>query len=173
MADEAELFCISASKTVVLARLLVSVNDLLRGLSSSVFRVEQITQNPLVAIPCGFESHHRHQKEKDAIWRLFLFGAEGSEKPVQRVSLCPNKTRKETLTVSFHTILPSDGDSLSYAMGRLFLFGAMGSRRPVQWVSLCPNWMRKGKSRRSPFHAFSSLLGAQVRAENAGFFLPS
>ena len=46
MADEAELFCTSASKTVVFARLLVSVNDLHRGLSSSVFRVEQITQNP-------------------------------------------------------------------------------------------------------------------------------
>ena len=53
MADEAELFCTSASKTVVFTRLLVSVNDLHRGLSSSVFRVEQITQNPLVAIPCG------------------------------------------------------------------------------------------------------------------------
>ena len=61
MADEAELFCISASKTVVLARLLVSVNDLLRGLSSSVFRVEQITQNPVVAIPCGFDPRFRHQ----------------------------------------------------------------------------------------------------------------
>ena len=45
MADEAELFCISDSKTVVFARLLVSVNDLHRGLSSSVFRVEQMTQN--------------------------------------------------------------------------------------------------------------------------------
>lgn len=45
IADEAELFCISASKTVVFARLLVSVNDLHRGLSSPVFRVEQITQN--------------------------------------------------------------------------------------------------------------------------------
>jgi hypothetical protein len=30
--------------------------------------------------------------------------------PVQRVSLCPDETRKETLTVSFHTILPSGGD---------------------------------------------------------------
>lgn len=62
MADEAELFCTSASKTVVFARLLVSVNDLHRGLSSSVFRVEQITQNPVVVIPCGFDSHHLHQK---------------------------------------------------------------------------------------------------------------
>jgi hypothetical protein len=47
IADEAELFCISASKTVVFARLLVSVNDLHRGLSSPAFRVEQITQNQL------------------------------------------------------------------------------------------------------------------------------
>ena len=62
MADEAELFCTSASKTVVFARLLVSVNDLHRGLSSSVFRVEQITQNPVVAIPYRFDPGHRHQK---------------------------------------------------------------------------------------------------------------
>jgi len=62
MADEAELFCTSASKTVVFARLLVSVNDLHRGLSSSVFRVEQITQNPPLATAYRFESGHRHQK---------------------------------------------------------------------------------------------------------------
>ena len=66
MADEAELFCISASKTVVLARLLVSVNDLLRGLSSSVFRVEQITQNPPLATACRFESGHRHQNRQSS-----------------------------------------------------------------------------------------------------------
>ena len=42
----------------------------------------------------------------------FLFGAEGNAEPVQGVSLCPDEARKETLTVSFHTILPSDGDSL-------------------------------------------------------------
>ena len=63
MADEAELFCTSASKTVVFARLLVSVNDLHRGLSSSVFRVEQITQNPLMATSCGFDPRHRHHTE--------------------------------------------------------------------------------------------------------------
>ena len=62
MADEAELFCTSASKTVVFARLLVSVNDLHRGLSSSVFRVEQITQNPVVVTPYRFDPGHRHQK---------------------------------------------------------------------------------------------------------------
>jgi hypothetical protein len=33
----------------------------LRGLSKSAnFRKIRITQNPLVATPCGFESHHRH-----------------------------------------------------------------------------------------------------------------
>ena len=76
MADEAELFCISASKTVVLARLLVSVNDLLRGLSSSVFRVEQITQNPLGLNPCGFDPRHRHQSKNpvDFCQRDFCFG---------------------------------------------------------------------------------------------------
>ena len=78
--------------------------------NSVVYAISLKTQNPLVAIPCGFESHHRHQKEKDAIWRLFLFGAEGNAEPVQGVSLCPDETRKETLTVSFHTILPSGGD---------------------------------------------------------------
>ena len=76
MADEAELFCISASKTVVLARLLVSVNDLLRGLSSSVFRVEQITQNPAVATPCGFDPRHRHHKptviSMELRWAFFI-----------------------------------------------------------------------------------------------------
>lgn len=62
IADEAELFCISASKTVVFARLLVSVNDLHRGLSSPAFRVEQITQNLLPSRACGFDPRHRHQK---------------------------------------------------------------------------------------------------------------
>ena len=50
----------------------MSVNDLHRGLSSSVFRVEQITQNPVVAIPCRFDPDYRHQKEK-SLWRLFFF----------------------------------------------------------------------------------------------------
>ena len=76
MADEAELFCTSASKTVVFARLLVSVNDLHRGLSSSVFRVEQITQNPPVAIPCRFESGHRHHQNSQTctVWEFFCYG---------------------------------------------------------------------------------------------------
>ena len=47
MADETELFYTPVSKVVLFARLLVSVNDLHRGLSSPAFRVEQITQNPL------------------------------------------------------------------------------------------------------------------------------
>ena len=74
MADEAELFCISASKTVVLARLLVSVNDLLRGLSSSVFRVEQITQNPVLATGCGFDPRFRHHKARPyPLWMRSCF----------------------------------------------------------------------------------------------------
>ena len=97
MADEAELFCISASKTVVLARLLVSVNDLLRGLSSSVFRVEQITQNPVVATPCGFDPHHRHQKIDKRRQLLvdfcFSFAFDKNDNPRERIvvfyqSLC-------------------------------------------------------------------------------------
>ena len=52
----------------------------------------------------------RTKKKKTPHGRLFLFGAEGNAEPVQGVSLCPDETRKETLTVSFHTILPSDGD---------------------------------------------------------------
>ena len=53
MADETELFYTPVSKVVVFATLLVSVSDLHKGLSSFVFPVKQITQNPLVAIPCG------------------------------------------------------------------------------------------------------------------------
>ena len=62
MADETELFYTPVSKVVVFATLLVSVSDLHKGLSSFVFPVKQITQNPLVAIPCGFDPRHRHQK---------------------------------------------------------------------------------------------------------------
>ena len=43
---------------------MVSVNDLHRGLSSFVFRVKQITQNPAVATPCGFDPRHRHQIDR-------------------------------------------------------------------------------------------------------------
>ena len=50
------------------------------------------------------------KRKRRPMGRLFLFGAEGNAEPVQGVSLCPDETRKETLTVSFHTILPSDGD---------------------------------------------------------------
>ena len=74
MADEAELFCTSASKTVVFARLLVSVNDLHRGLSSSVFRVEQITQNPVLATGCGFDPRFRHHKARPyPLWMRSCF----------------------------------------------------------------------------------------------------
>ena len=41
---------------------------------------------------------------------FFFLVPVGNAEPVQRVSLCPDETRKETLTVSFHTILPSGGD---------------------------------------------------------------
>ena len=39
---------------------------------------------------------------------FFFLVPVGNAEPVQRVSLCPDETRKETLTVSFHTILPSE-----------------------------------------------------------------
>ena len=80
MADEAELFCISDSKTVVFARLLVSVNDLHRGLSSSVFRVEQITQNPPLATAYRFESGHRHQEQRTCAAGPLLFSLNGQKK---------------------------------------------------------------------------------------------
>ena len=63
MADETELFYTPVSKVVVFATLLVSVSDLHKGLSSFVFPVKQITQNPVVAIPCGFDPRFRHQKK--------------------------------------------------------------------------------------------------------------
>ena len=47
MADETELFYTPVSKVVLFATLLVSVSDLHKGLSSFVFPVKQITQNPL------------------------------------------------------------------------------------------------------------------------------
>ena len=61
----------------------MSVNDLHRGLSSSVFRVEQITQNPLVATPYGFDPHHRHQSYLSGFYRLgtFYFVPPGRHKP--------------------------------------------------------------------------------------------
>ena len=46
MADETELFYTPVSKVVLFATLLVSVSDLHKGLSSFVFPVKQITQNP-------------------------------------------------------------------------------------------------------------------------------
>ena len=64
MADETELFYTPVSKVVLFATLLVSVSDLHKGLSSFVFPVKQITQNPAVATPCGFDPRHRHQIDR-------------------------------------------------------------------------------------------------------------
>lgn len=73
MADEAELFCISDSKTVVFARLLVSVNDLHRGLSSSVFRVEQMTQNQVPqGVPVRVRPPAPRRQKKPAPFRFRL-----------------------------------------------------------------------------------------------------
>ena len=63
MADETELFYTPVSKVVLFATLLVSVSDLHKGLSSFVFPVKQITQNPLMATSCGFDPRHRHHSE--------------------------------------------------------------------------------------------------------------
>ena len=60
MADETELFYTPVSKVVVFATLLVSVSDLHKGLSSFVFPVKQITQNPVVATPYRFDPDRRH-----------------------------------------------------------------------------------------------------------------
>ena len=65
MADETELFYTPVSKVVLFATLLVSVSDLHKGLSSFVFPVKQITQNPAVATPCGFDPRHRHQVHRN------------------------------------------------------------------------------------------------------------
>ena len=64
MADETELFYTPVSKVVLFATLLVSVSDLHKGLSSFVFPVKQITQNPLMATSCGFDPRHRHHTSK-------------------------------------------------------------------------------------------------------------
>ena len=78
---------------------------------------------------CGFKSHLPHQKEKDALGRLFLFGALGSTKPAQRTSLCPDETRKTTLTVFFHTIFPSEGAGLSRYYWPSFSFWCGGEQK--------------------------------------------
>ena len=44
---------------------------------------------------------------------FFFLVPVGNAEPVQRVSLCPDETRKTTLTVFFHTIFPSEGAGLS------------------------------------------------------------
>ena len=45
------------------------------------------TQNPLVATPCGFKSHHRHQgaplRPKGPGWRSFFTRAAGENPPAQ------------------------------------------------------------------------------------------
>lgn len=75
MADETEFFYTSVSKQPVIAGALVSVNDLHAGLSSFVFRVKQITQNPAVATSCGFDPRFRHQKSTDfaEVCRFYFF----------------------------------------------------------------------------------------------------
>ena len=40
---------------------LVSGNFRVKAVTSVVYAISLITQNPLVATSCGFESHHRHQ----------------------------------------------------------------------------------------------------------------
>ena len=82
-----------------------------------------------VSMTCGFKSHLPHQKEKDAFGRLFLFGALGSTKPAQRTSLCPDETRKTTLTVFFHTIFPSEGAGLSRYYRPSFSFWRGGEHK--------------------------------------------
>ncbi len=44
----------------------VSDNFRVKAVNSVVFAISWKTQNPLMATSCGFESHHRHQKEKVA-----------------------------------------------------------------------------------------------------------
>ncbi len=77
MADETELFYTPVSKVVLFATLLVSVSDLHKGLSSFVFPVKQITQNPLVAIPCGFDPR-RTKNNTPLNKRGIIFGAAGA-----------------------------------------------------------------------------------------------
>ena len=89
MADETELFYTPVSKVVLFATLLVSVSDLHKGLSSFVFPVKQITQNPLVATPYGFDPHHRHQSYLSGFYRLgtFYFVPPGRHKPEMSAAL--------------------------------------------------------------------------------------
>ena len=57
---------------------------------------------------CGFKSHLPHQKRTPPWGVLFWCG--GERIPFCRFkSICPDGTRKTTLTVFFHTIFPSGG----------------------------------------------------------------
>ena len=80
MADETEFFYTSVSKQPVIAGALVSVNDLHAGLSSFVFRVKQITQNPPLATAYRFESGHRHQEQRTCAAGPLLFSLNGQKK---------------------------------------------------------------------------------------------
>ena len=50
----------------------------------------------------------------------FFFGAGGTHTFCRFKSICPDGTRKTTLTVFFHTIFPSGGEGFFVEAGRLF-----------------------------------------------------
>ena len=58
----------------------------------------------------------------------FFFGAGGAHTFCRFKSICPDGTRKTTLTVFFHTIFPSGGESLIVEVG-VFFWGAKGHRK--------------------------------------------
>ena len=70
--------------------------------------------------------HHSHQIKKTP-YGVFFIWCQGSKKPAQRVGLCPNETRKTTLTVFFHTFFPSVGDKPAQKSLVSFFVGLLGS----------------------------------------------
>ena len=143
MADEAELFCTSASKTVVFARLLVSVNDLHRGLSSSVFRVEQITQNQVPqGVPVRVRPPAPQRQKKPAPFRFRL-----AAKTARCWLLLPFKLRPAALGSQF--------DSFVFCAPLLLLFNC----GPLRWArSLAVLFLR---SLRRLFQPRPAALGSQ------------
>ena len=77
---------------------------------------------------CGFKSHLPHQIKKTPCGVFFIW-CQGERKPVLKASLCPDETRKTTLTVFFHTIFPSEGAGLSRYYRPSFSFWCTGEHK--------------------------------------------
>ena len=77
---------------------------------------------------CGFKSHLPHQIKKTPCGVFFIW-CQGERKPVLKASLCPDETRKTTLTVFFHTFFPSVGDKPAQKSLGVFFIWCQGEQK--------------------------------------------